>query len=142
MLRHPFETHETLRETLDLCLQLKGRFELQLHGLNFLPGTAIVKKALEMGVVTPGQMDKFLNAPMMEQYDMYWKNENCDETMNYIYKLIYLTQIPLFKNAVRKLADPGAAQNHKKVNRMYKIGQKMVRVRHIYKKLVLLRPRL
>jgi radical SAM superfamily enzyme YgiQ (UPF0313 family) len=138
MLRHPFETHETLRETLQLCLELEGRFELQMHGLNFLPGTAIVQKALDMGVVSPVQMDKFLNAPMEEQYEMYWKNENCDEEMNAIYKLIFLSQVPAYKNIVRKLADPAAPVNYKKIDRLYKTGQKWVRLRHIYKKLVLL----
>ena len=137
ILRHPFETQETLWETLHLCLALVPPFELQPHGLNFLPGTPIVQKALDMNVVTPEQMDKYLRAPMKEQYDMYWKNENRDETINYIYKLICLSQLALYRKKVAKLADPTAPKDYAKVDRMYKRGMRIVRARHIYKKLIM-----
>lgn len=137
IVRHPFETQETLWETLHLCLELAPPFQLQPHGLNFLPGTPIVQKALDMGVVSPEQMDKFLHAPMKEQYDMYWKNENSDEKINYIYKLVYLSQLAWYKKRVAKLADPGLEANYAKVDRMYKRGMRMVRARHVYKKLVM-----
>ncbi|MCL2546331.1 MAG: cobalamin-dependent protein [Oscillospiraceae bacterium] len=138
MVRHHFETHDTLRETLFLCLELKGKFELRLHGLNFLPGTAIVQKAIDKGLVSPEEMERFLNAPMHEQYEMYWKNENCDETMNYIYKLVSLTQVPRYKKKVMALGQPDVPEQRTKVERMYKIGMRSVRVRHIWKKLVML----
>ena len=138
ILRHPFETQETMWETLHLCLALKPPFELQPHGLNFLPGTPIVQKAIDMSLVSPQQMDRFMNAPMKEQYDMYWKNENSDEAINYIYKLVCLSQLAWYKKRVAKLADPSVKKNYSKVNKMYKRGMRIVRARHIYKKLVML----
>ena len=138
MVRHHFETHDTLRETLTLCLDLKGSFELQIHGLNFLPGTSIVQKALDMDLVTPSEMERFMYAPIKEQYEMYWRNENCDDTMNYIYKLIYMSQLSFYKKKVRRLSDPNIPEDHVKVNRMYNRAQKFVYIRHIYKKLIML----
>ena len=138
MIRHCFETHETLWETLELSLALKPPFVLQMHGLNYLPGTPIVQKALDMNLISPEEMDKLMHAPMKEQYDMYWKHENSDEKMNYIYKLLFLSQLPCYRKKVRKLAAPGAKEDYAKVNRMYKIGLRMARVRHIYRKLMML----
>ena len=138
MVRHQFETHETLMETLQLCLDLEPSFELQIHGLNFLPGTSIVQKALDMELVTPEEMERFMYAPMKEQYDMYWRNDNCDDTMNYIYKLIYISQLPVYRKKVRKLADLSLKPNFAKVDAMYKWAMRLVRIRHIRKKLVML----
>ena len=45
MLQHPFETEDDIRQTLNYALNYPP-FELQLHGLNFLPGTDIVKRRL------------------------------------------------------------------------------------------------
>jgi len=79
-----------------------------------------------------------MHAPMKEQYDMYWKNENSDETINYIYKLICLSQLAWYRKKVAKLADPLVKKDYAKVDRMYKRGMRMVRARHVYKKLVTL----
>ena len=46
MLQHPFETIEDLKESYRLVQKFPGRYELQLHGLNFLPGTDIVDMAI------------------------------------------------------------------------------------------------
>jgi len=138
MIRHCFETHETLRETLELSLSLTPPFALQMHGLNYLPGTPIVQKALDMNLISPEDMDKLMHAPMKEQYDMYWKHENSDEKMNYIYKLLFLSQLLRYREKVRKLAAPGAKEDYAKVDKMYKIGVRMARFKHIYKKLVML----
>ena len=138
MVRHCFESHETLWETVELCLELTPPFELQLHGLNFLPGTPIVKKALDMNLVTPEDMERLMHAPMREQFVMYWKNENSDEKMNYIYKLLYLTQLSCYRKKVRELADPNAPEQYEKVDRMYKRAMRLVRIRHIYMKFMML----
>lgn len=135
MLRHPFETHDTLRETYELCLRLEPPFELQLHGLNFLPGTDIVGKAIDMNLVSPEDMEKFMYAPIEEQYNMYWKNENSDDVSNYLYKLIYLTQFPGLKRKSVKLADnPTSEENRIKIDRLYKRGQQLAKLRYLYKK--------
>ena len=137
MLRHPFETHETLMETYELCLALEPPFELQMHGLNFLPGTDIVQKALNQKLVSPEEMEKLMYAPMQEQYDMYWKSETSDPVMNYIYKLIYLTQFPVYRKHLDKLAaDTNSAENHRKLNRLYKAATYRAKFRYLYKKAI------
>jgi len=128
MLRHPFETKETLMETYELCKNLAGPFELQLHGLNFLPGTNIVKKALDMNLVSKEVMEHLMYAPMQEQYERYWQNDNKSEEMNHIYKMIYLTQYPVFK---------GQLEKGKNLNNLYKMAEKMTKMRYVYKKGVL-----
>ena len=130
MLRHPFETVETLMETYELCMNLAPPFELQLHGLNFLPGTDIVKKALDMKLVDPGRMDRLMYASMQDQYDMYWQNDNNNPDMNRIYKMIYLTQFQIFRNKISQ-ASPS------KLDRMYRSGLYLAKLRYLYKRGVL-----
>jgi radical SAM superfamily enzyme YgiQ (UPF0313 family) len=52
MLRHPFETHETIRDTYELAVRLERPFQFQLHGLNFLPGTDFLHTDIDCGVVS------------------------------------------------------------------------------------------
>ena len=135
MLRHPFETHESLQETFHLCLQFKHPFELQLHGLNFLPGTDIVKRALEMELVSQEDMDRFTHAPIKEQYDMYWALDNQDPVSNYWYKLIYLTQFRRFRNQCLELAkDEPTDENHAKLDKLVKHGKMIGKFRYYYNK--------
>ena len=58
MLQHPFETIEDLKESYRLVQKFPGRYELQLHGLNFLPGTDIVDMAIQQGYYTPAELDR------------------------------------------------------------------------------------
>ena len=135
MLRHPFETLETLRETYELCLELAQPFELQLHGLNFLPGTDIVQKAIDMQLVTESDMQKLMYAPMKEQYNIYWQNDNKNEDMNYIYNLIYLTQFPSLRKSLKKLSiDEPTDKNRASLANLRKVGGYMARCRYLYKK--------
>ena len=66
MLQHPFETIEDLKESYYLVQKFPGRFELQLHGLNFLPGTDIVNMAIQQGYYTPAELERIMYAPMVE----------------------------------------------------------------------------
>lgn len=135
MLRHPFETHETLKETYDFCLELTEPFELQLHGLNFLPGTDIVDKALEMGLVEPDEMQKLMYAPIKDQYDLYWDYENDDEIMNFWYHMIYLTQFPKYKKRSLELAkDPLSLENQEEAKKLYDKGQIKSKTRYYFQK--------
>jgi len=135
MLRHPFETLDTLKETYALCLELEPPFELQLHGLTFFPGTDIVQKAIDMNLVTPEDMEKQMYAPMKDQYHIYWDNEHNNPAMNYMYKLIYLTQFPGLKKKSFYLAqDTESTKNHAKVDSLYKRAKYMARLRYYYKK--------
>ena len=68
MLQHPFESLEDLKETYFLVKELPGRYVLQLHGLNFLPGTDIVSMAVEQGLFTQAELDRIMFATMEEQF--------------------------------------------------------------------------
>lgn len=106
MLKHPFEKTQDLKETYDLCMQLKLPFELQIHGLNFLPGTDIVDKAIKEGLFTKEQLEKVMYSPIQDQYDMYWGAEATNRKTNdsaWI-SLIYLTQFPRLRPMVELLA--------------------------------------
>ena len=139
MLRHPFETHATLRETYDLCLQLALPFELQMHGLNFLPGTDIVQKAIDQNLVSPEEMERMMSAPMQEQYNMHWKREASDPVMNYIYKLIYLTQFPVYRKKLDTLSgDPTSEKNRIKLDKLYKRATYRAKLRYLYRRGVLM----
>lgn len=93
MLQHPFERLEDLKETYFLVKKLPGRYILQLHGLNFLPGTDIVPMAIEQGFYTQEEMDEILFAPMDAQFSAYWKQSPSLESQLW-YHLISLWQWP------------------------------------------------
>ena len=106
MLQHPFETLEDLKETYKLCLQLEPTFELQLHGLNFLPGTDIVDMAIDAGLLSEEELDRIMYSSIQDQYDMYWGPaavNQLNEDSTWI-ALIYLTQFPRLRSKVEKLA--------------------------------------
>lgn len=93
MLLHPFETPETMRETYELIKQIQGRYELQLHGLNFLPCTDIVPMAIEGGYVSEEEMNAIMYAPMSEQFQTYWHKQG-DEESRLWYDLAFYWQFP------------------------------------------------
>ncbi|MCL1820092.1 MAG: B12-binding domain-containing radical SAM protein [Oscillospiraceae bacterium] len=131
MLRHPFETVETIKETYEMCVNFKPPFELQLHGLSFLPGADIVPKAIEMGLVTPEEMQELMNAPMQKQFDHHWKFENNDPRINYWYDLIFLTQFPSMRKQVLELAkDDESPSNRQKLDALCVKGKKKARFRY------------
>lgn len=106
MLKHPFETVEDLKETYKLCLKLEPPFELQLHGLNFLPGTDIVEMAIERGLFTKEELEKIMYSSIQEQYDMYWgpaAEKRATENSVWV-SLIYLTQFPSLRPFIKKLS--------------------------------------
>ncbi|MDR1669708.1 MAG: B12-binding domain-containing radical SAM protein, partial [Oscillospiraceae bacterium] len=92
ILRHPFESTEQLKETYALCDALPGRFTLQLHDLNFLPGTDIVQEALKRGLYTEAEMEEILYAPMEKQYATWWESGSSNPETVFWYNLIYMTQ--------------------------------------------------
>ncbi|MDR0445790.1 MAG: radical SAM protein, partial [Oscillospiraceae bacterium] len=131
MLRHPFETADTMRESFDLCMQLSQPFELQLHGLNFLPGTDIVEKAVNEGLVSKEDMDLMMNAPMQSQYDMHWKVDRRDPDINAWYDLIFLTQFPsLRKRAARLAGSPFTDEAHREISALRQRGERLEKLRY------------
>lgn len=109
-----------------------GPYELQLHGLNFLPGTDIVPMAIEAGYYTPEEMNRIMYAPMSEQFGTYWQRETTRES-DLWYKMLFLLQFKSFRNQVEKFeADP--LRHAEKIDRLYAKGRKKYKLRYLYKK--------
>lgn len=132
MLQHPFEKIEHLRETYELVKKLKMPLELQLHGLNFLPGTDIVPMAINAGLVSAEEMDKIMYASMKEQFGAYWKREDERESRLW-YRLTYCLQ---FKSCRKKcfVYETDIERYEQKIDAMYAHCQKLARRRYLYKK--------
>jgi radical SAM superfamily enzyme YgiQ (UPF0313 family) len=132
MLRHPFERLEDLKQTFELVKGFRGSYELQMHGLNFLPGTDIAVKAVEEGVVSAEDMQKIMWAPMCEQFGAYWQLENSRDSNSW-YRLTYCLQ---FKSARRRAIRLAAAPDleHGEIDGLYARCKKKQRLRYLYKK--------
>lgn len=133
MLQHPFEKIEHLKETYYLVREMAMPMELQLHGLNFLPGTDIVDMAINAGLISREEMDKIMYAPMKEQFAAYWKREDERESRLW-YRLIFCLQI----KSCRKKCDLYATNIDKyeaDIDRMYEKCVKAAHRRHVGKKL-------
>ena len=102
MLGHSFESRDELIETFDLCMELEPPFALSIHGLNYLPGTDIVKMALDEGYYSREEMDSMMYGSIQSQYDEYWGPNAYHKISadNVWMALIFLTQ---FKKARPKL---------------------------------------
>lgn len=95
MLRHPFETEEDIKQTYELCTKLKKPFELQLHGLSFLPGTDIIDIAIARGIADKQELETNMYGSIQEQYNKYWGQGNRNIMMNFWYSLIYISQFSI-----------------------------------------------
>lgn len=132
MICHPFENLEDLKETFYLCLKLAPPFQLNIHGLNFLPGTDAVKMAIEQGIYTEEELDSMMYSSIQEQYDRHWgpnaSSYGKASAGNPWVALIYLTQFPSIRKEVihlAKLAEKGKATKEifalkKKMELLYK----------------------
>jgi len=132
MLQHPFETIEDLKESYFLAKQMYGPFELQLHGLNFLPGTDIVPMAVEAGYYTQEQMDAIMYAPMEDQFNAYWKQQVSRESELW-YKMIFCLQFKTLRDAVIRCEESPLTYGEK-IDKMYSRGKKLQKYRYLYKK--------
>ena len=133
MLQHPFEKIEHLKETYYLVREMAMPMELQLHWLNFLPGTDIVDMAINAGLISREEMDKIMYAPMKEQFAAYWKREDERESRLW-YRLIFCLQI----KSCRKKCDLYATDIDRyeaDIDRMYEKCVKAAHRRHVGKKL-------
>ena len=132
MLQHPFETIEDLKESYYLVQKFPGRFELQLHGLNFLPGTDIVNMAIQQGYYTPAELERIMYAPMEEQFGAYWKREVSQESQLW-YEMIYCWQFFCFRSRLRRWEN--APKEHiMEIHRAYQQAERLARFRYIWKK--------
>lgn len=135
MLRHPFETEDDIKETYDLCMQLKPPFELQLHGLNFLPGTDIVEMAIEQKLFTREELDKIMYSPMHEQYNAYWGYGTRSKLTNFWYSLIFMSQFKILKPLSKILSkNPTSNFNINLTLLIYKFSKPLHRLNYYVKK--------
>ncbi|MDR1692884.1 MAG: B12-binding domain-containing radical SAM protein [Oscillospiraceae bacterium] len=135
ILRHPFESTEQLKETYALCDALPGRFTLQLHDLNFLPGTDIVQEALKRGLYTEPEMESILYAPMEKQYATWWESGGSDPETVFWYNLIYMTQFKSLRRKARCLAkNPESRRGRAAAARAYKWGKRLSTLRRYRQK--------
>ncbi len=133
MLGHPFETLDDLKESYYTIKKMEGTFELQLHGLNFLPKTDIVNMAVEEGHYTEEEMKKIMFAPMKDQFGTYWKRKRAGE-YDLWYKMIYCSQFKWMRKTIGRFEDdPEKYKNE--INRLYAWGNRMGCVRYYYKKI-------
>ena len=132
MLRHPFESLEDLKETYFLVKELCPPFQLQLHGLNFLPGTDIVPMAVEAGFYTKEEMEQMMYAPMEEQFGAYWAQGDALENKLW-YQLTFLWQWRGMRR--RCLAYEGNPVAHEKaIQRDYQRACRLETLREVWKK--------
>ena len=132
MLQHPFETIEDLKASYDLVQQFPGRYELQLHGLNFLPGTDLADMAVQQGYYTQEELDRIMYAPMETQFGAYWKREASLESQLW-YEMIYSWQFSCFRN--RLLQWQSRPSDHtQEIHRMYRQAEQLAKLRYAYKK--------
>ncbi len=132
MLQHPFESIEDLKDSYYLTKELYGPFELQLHGLNFLPGTNIVPLAIEAGYYTEAEMHDIMYASMEEQFNAYWKQEVSRESELW-YKMIYCLQYKSLRDSIISFeGDPLA--HGTQIDKLYARGKKLERYRYWYRK--------
>jgi len=132
ILQHPFETEEDIRESYILCTKLEPPFELQLHALNYFPGTDISEMTVEKGIMNRGQLEEIMCSPMDEQYKKYWMQNNKSPRSSFWYSLIYLSQFKPTRPLSRFMAD-----KYKMVRpavEIYKMVKPISRLRYYYKK--------
>jgi hypothetical protein len=92
MLRHPFENEDDIKQTYELCTNLTRPFELQLHGLSFLPGTDIIHIAINKGIAAAQELETNAGGSIQEQFKTYWGQESRNIMMDFWYSLIYISQ--------------------------------------------------
>lgn len=132
MLQHPFESIEDLKQSYWLAKKMYGPYELQLHGLNFLPGTDIVPLAIEAGHYTAEEMDAVMYASMEEQFGAYWQRETTRES-DLWYKMLYCLQFKDLRKKVESFeSDP--IPHGEEIDRLYARAQKLSKARYVYKK--------
>ena len=132
MLRHPFESLEDLKKTYDLVKQLRAPFELQLHGLNFLPGTDIIPMAIEAGYYTEKEMNDIMYAPMEDQFGVFWHRDTSRDSELW-YRMIYCLQFKKLRKKVEQFEDDPVAHSAQ-IDKLYQKGLKLAKPRYVYRK--------
>jgi len=142
ILQHPFESVDDLKETFELCLKLEPPFDLNLHGLYFLPGTDIVDMAISEGLFSHDYMERKMYGSIQEQYDIYWGigSGKLDEARLWS-ALIYMTQFRSLRPFLRKIAerlDEGSRKKREAVLLLKEVCSNVASARKIWNKAKLL----
>lgn len=132
MLQHPFETIDDLKESYWLAKRMHGPYELQLHGLNFLPGTDIIQMAIDAGLYTQEEMNAIMFASMDEQFGAYWQRKTSRES-DLWYKMLYCLQFKSMRKKIESFEDNPTAHGEE-IDILYTRSQKLSKMRYIYKK--------
>jgi len=132
ILQHPFETEQDIRESYILCSKLEPPFELQLHALNYFPGTGISEMVVERGIMSRAELEKIMYSPMNEQYRKYWHLNNKTPQSNFWYSLIYLSQFAPMRPVARFMADKYSMM--RPAIELCKMARPLSRLRYYYKK--------
>lgn len=132
MLQHPFESIEDLKQSYYLVKQFPTPYELQLHGLNFLPGTDIVPMAIEQGYFTEAELENIMFAPMEEQFAAYWQRERSPESRMW-FQMLYCLQFPQYAKRVAAWEEDPAA-HEQELAACYAQAQRRAKLRYYYKK--------
>lgn len=140
MLKHPFETVDDLKESYLLAKKMYGPYELQLHGLNFLPGTDIVPMAIKSGFYTQEEMDAIMYAPIKEQFEAYWQRETTRES-DLWYKMLYCYQFNGLRKRVESF-ESNPVLHGNEIDRLYAYAKKLGKARYYYKKSMIVLKRL
>ncbi|MGD0111359.1 MAG: radical SAM protein [Armatimonadota bacterium] len=93
----PWLTEENLRGTFSLIMQLPEPFEVGIHSLSFLPGTAITERALAEGKISKEQVSR-ANQPLPERFESHlWKSGLSARSRSsaFWHSMIYLASVPL-----------------------------------------------
>ncbi len=117
MICHPLETLKEIKETFDLCLQLEPPFNLEIHGLSFLPGSDILNIAVEKGIYSKKELEDMFYVSYEEHirqvYDVrYYEIEHKKEIWA---DLIFLTQFNSIRKSVINLSR-NPYKNEKKIH--------------------------
>ena len=142
MLCHKFETEDTLRESFELAMSLQPPFELNLHGLNYLPGTDIVEMSIQAGHYTREEMQQLMYSSLQEQYDRHWgpaaSAYRQASAGNLWTSLIYLAQFPKLRPRLRELAEQiGDPRAQKEIFALEVKMKKRQRIVHLINKVKL-----
>lgn len=89
--------------------------------------------AIEQGMVTEKEMDAIMYAPMSEQFNAYWKQEN--ELMSQLwYRMIYCLQFKGPRKKIEKFED-NPSLHQQEINLLYEKCRKKFKLRYYRKKI-------
>jgi hypothetical protein len=101
---NPFATEEMKLETAEFLLELPRPYSIYFYSLNFFPGTALTKKMLSEGIISPDQVEGRANKAWYQfRVSMDWPRSDEDRFYLAIYSLASKNAVP--KKLIRKLLD-------------------------------------